>query len=133
MENALGPETQSLKIPMRIEQWNGSSFVTSADEDCSSYAAANLLHVDDLGAGSTTPSGSATLVSGEATLANQIQLSAPGMGNQGTSALQYQGDSWLRFDWDNDASTADTDATAAAAFGQYRGHDRITYWREVSN
>ena len=133
MENALGPETQSLKIPMRIEQWNGSSFVTSADEDCSSYAAANLLHVDDLGAGSTTPSGSATLVSGEATLANQIQLSAPGMGNQGTSALQYQGDSWLRFDWDNDASTADTDATATATFGQYRGHDRIIYWREVSN
>lgn len=133
MENAFGPETDNLKIPMRIEQWDGNHFVTNIDENCSAYTAANLQHVDSLGSGSTTPSGGSTLVNGEAPLASQIQLSAPGLGNQGSSALQYQGNAWLRFDWDNDASTADTDATATATFGQYRGHDRIIYWREVGN
>ncbi len=118
---------------MRIEQWDGSRFATNVDENCSAYSATNLQHVDNLGSGSTSPSGMSTLVNGEAALANQIQLFAPGIGNDGTSALQYQGDSWLRFDWDDDTSTADTDATATATFGQYRGHDRIIYWREVQN
>lgn len=133
MDNAYGPETNNLSIPMRIEQWDGSRFATNIDENCSAYSATNLQHVDNLGSGSTSPSGMSTLVNGEAALANQIQLSAPGVGNDGTSALQYQGDSWLRFDWDDDTSTADTDATTTATFGQYRGHDRIIYWREVQN
>jgi len=129
MGNVYGPEASALAVPMRIEQWDGNDFTTNPDENCSSYNAADLQHVDSLGTGSTTPSGASTLVAGEAALGSQIQLSPPGIGNEGSSALQYQGDSWLRFDWDN---TADTDATGTANFGRYRGHDRIIYWREVS-
>ena len=131
IDNAYGPETSALAIPMRIEQWDGSNFITNPDEGCSQYNAANLQHVDSFGSGSTSPSGSSTLVAGEAALGSQTQLSAPGVGNQGSSALQYQGDSWLRFDWDNNTATSDSDATATATFGQYRGHDRIIYWREI--
>lgn len=133
MDNAFGPETQSLGIPMRIESWNGSSFVTNTSDDCSSFSAANLIDTESLSGGSTTPSGSGTLGSGEAARVDQIRLSSPGENNLGSVGLEYQVDSWLRFDWDNDASTADTNPTATAIFGQYRGHDTIIYWREINN
>lgn len=137
MDNSFGPEIQSQLVPMRIEHWNGNRFVTNTDDSCTSYAAANLSHTDSLNGGSTTPStpaGATTiLVDGEAASGSQIQLSAPGAGHTGTSDLEYLGDSWLRFDWDNNPATADTNATATATFGQYRGHDRIIYWRELTN
>ena len=66
-------------------------------------------------------------------LTAQISLSAPGNGNTGQIQLEYLVDSWLSYDWDNDPLTPDSHPTAAAEFGQYRGHDRIIYWREVDN
>jgi len=90
---------------------NGNRFATNVDENCSIYSAANLQYINSLGSGSTSLLCTSTLVNGEAELTNQIQRSAPGIGNKGTSALQYKSDSWLRFDWD-------TDATATATFGQ---------------
>src|SRR5690606_36365991 len=40
---------------------------------------------------------------------------------------------WLRFDWNQDGDhNNDTELPPAnIGFGQYRGHDRIIYWREV--
>ncbi|WP_250656328.1 DUF6701 domain-containing protein [Alkalimarinus coralli] len=42
---------------------------------------------------------------------------------------------WLKYDWDGSGSiSGSVDApSATATFGRYRGHDRIIYWREVSN
>ncbi|WP_369821220.1 DUF6701 domain-containing protein [Oleiphilus sp. HI0080] len=39
---------------------------------------------------------------------------------------------WLRFNWDASADGSLEDAPLRfATFGQYRGNDRIIYWREV--
>src|SRR5690606_25923770 len=40
---------------------------------------------------------------------------------------------WLRFDWNQDGNHNNDTALPPAniGFGQYRGHDRIIYWREV--
>jgi MSHA biogenesis protein MshQ len=62
-----------------------------------------------------------------------LSLSAPGANNTGNVNLEFQVDSWLRYDWDNNPVTADTNPTSVAHFGQLRGHDKIIYWREVSN
>src|SRR5690606_5429124 len=39
---------------------------------------------------------------------------------------------WLRYDWNQNGShNDDLRLRANIGFGQYRGHDRIIYWREV--
>lgn len=122
MENAYGPETKNLGIPMRVEYWNGSAFDTNTSDDCTSYNASNLTVTPLLSNGSTTASGTGFVISGKAPLGSEISLSAPGSDNTGRVNLEFLVDSWLG-----------PNPSAFAMFGQYRGHDRIIYWREVSN
>ena len=129
LDNAFGPETTPLSIPQRVEFWDGVSFEVNTVDSCTTYDASNMTLATSL---STSASGADTLSDGEASLASAISLSAPGENSTGTVDLIYQSDTWLRFDWDNNATTADENPSATATFGQYRGHDRIIYWREVS-
>jgi len=133
MDNAFGPEISSLAIPMQVEYWAGSGFTTNSNDSCTSYAASQLIDSESLTGGSTTPSGSGSFASGKTPLGSEIFLSAPGANNVGTVDLEYLSDAWLRYDWDNNPVTPDTNPTATASFGQYRGHDRIIYWRELNN
>ena len=133
LDNAFGPETTPLSIPQRVEFWDGVSFEVNTVDGCTTYDASNMTLAPSLSnGGSTSASGADTLIDGEAPLASAISLSAPGANSTGTVGLTYQSDTWLRFDWDNNAITVDEDPSATATFGQYRGHDRIIYWREVS-
>ncbi|GAB5499209.1 MAG: hypothetical protein PsegKO_15200 [Pseudohongiellaceae bacterium] len=34
IDNAFGPETEPLEIPVRVEYWTGSDFITNIDDDC---------------------------------------------------------------------------------------------------
>ena len=133
MDNAFGPEISALPIPMRIEHWNGSAFETNTDDNCTHYNAINITDTESLSGGSTTPSGNGIFTSGSTAHASAVSLSAPGTGNVGTVDLDFEVDDWLKYDWDNDNTTADTNPTATATFGQYRGNDRVIYWREVLN
>lgn len=133
MENAFGPETSPLAVPMRTEYFDGTRFQTNLSDQCTTYQASNLSMTPSLSGGSSAATGSGTLTSGESVAGSRISLSAPGSGNVGNIDLEYQGDSWLQYDWDNNPATPDTHPTASASFGQFRGHDRIIYWREVEN
>lgn len=133
LENAFGPETSNLGIPMQIQYWAGANFQTNTSDTCSAYDASNLIDTESLSGGSTSASGSGLVSVGKVPLGSEIMLSAPGANNVGSVALEYQADSWLQYDWDNNPATADTHPTATAMFGQYRGHDRIIYWREVND
>ena len=133
MDGAFGPETQSLAIPMRIEFWNGSAFKENISDNCSTYDASDMIVTPTLSGGTTSLSGNGTLIFGEAPLNSQLSLSAPLANNTGTVDLEFQVDSWLRYDWDNNPVTSDTNPTAVVSFGQFRGHDRIIYWREMNN
>ena len=148
LENAFGPETNPLKIPMSAEFYDGSNFVTNTDDDCSTFDAANMRVAPNLkNSGTTSASGSGVAISGLAQLANQIELSAPGAGKDGIAELCLDVERWLKFDWNNDGldlgQVCDTTGTptmgdndnpmSTATFGRYRGHDRIIYWRELSN
>ena len=61
-------------------------------------------------------------------------FSAPEAGNMGTIdvSVDLSPFSWLQYDWDNDGSLGNH-PDVSASFGSYRGHDRIIYWREISN
>ncbi|MFT7315085.1 MAG: hypothetical protein ACI9J5_003241 [Paraglaciecola sp.] len=133
MDNAYGPEVSDLPIPMRVEHWDGSAFVNNTSDDCTNYNASNLTDTEFLTGGSTTPNGSGTVSSGEAPLGSELFLLSPGANNVGTVNLEFQVDDWLQYDWDNNSATLNTNPTSTAIFGQYRGHDRVIYWREVLN
>ena len=146
LENAFGPETAPLKIPMSAQYYDGTTFVTNTDDSCSVYDSMGMQVDPSLKAGgTTTPLGSGTASSGFAPLADQIELSAPGVGHEGTANLCLTVDAWLKFDWNGDgldltqacdltvSGEQNDNPTSTATFGRYRGHDRIIYWREVSN
>ena len=130
LHNAFGPDNQALAMPVEHQMYNGSKFVTNTviGAGCSypvtpsSDFSLTPSPFGDLTAASlTTP---VTWLSGEASL--QI----PASNLSGELQLEFDVPVWLRFDWDNNAGSADTNPRANAVFGRYRGNDRIINWRE---
>jgi hypothetical protein len=88
LDNALGPETSVLPIPITLEYWNGSGFATNALDSCttlnSSDIALDFTPVTNLIACETrVQAANVAFSSGVGTLA----LTAPGSGNNGTVLL----------------------------------------------
>ena len=148
MENAFGPETENLAIKAHAQYFAslGSSvnrFILNPDDNCTAFSAAELTltpsgtgatsfdSIEVGAAGSSNFSLNSPLDLGED---ENFRLSLPGAGNVGDVKIEVDLSSqpWLQYDWDADGSLDDHPAIKAT-FGQYRGHDRIIYWREVSN
>ncbi|WP_369600986.1 DUF6701 domain-containing protein [Hahella sp. SMD15-11] len=128
LENAFGPETLALDVPFSIQYWDGSQYLIHAGDNCTTYDVNDATYSLSL----TPPAGLTTTASGAGTVvagAGSLTLSAPGAGNTGTVILQWNQPDWLQDDFDGDG-TLDL-PSSGATFGQYRGHDRIIYWREV--
>ena len=124
MENAYGPETQPLIMPVKSEYWNGTRFITNTDDHCWNYTAAGAALSP---AGLTTVSGyDGTLIQG---VAEAVNLTAPGVGNTGTVTVNYTVPVFLQDDFSGTGTLESP--SGQATFGTYRGHDRIIYWREV--
>jgi len=132
VENTFGPETSDLPVPMAIQYYDGSSFVTNPLDSCTVFDAINLT-IDDinLNPGTTSASGSGSFISGTT---RRVILSAPGTPHQGAVPVSYTIPSmpWLLYDWNGDGNF-DQNPTAVATFGLFRGNDRIIYQREVNN
>ncbi|MGB1298977.1 MAG: DUF6701 domain-containing protein, partial [Psychrobium sp.] len=58
------------------------------------------------------------------------RLLIPASNLSGELPMEMDVPTWLRFDWDNNPATADTNPSANAVFGRYRGNDRVINWRE---
>lgn len=125
LQNAYGPETLSLEIPILTEYFDGASFVLNDEDVCTGYDSSNLLPLSPIsvGSGQTTASGNGVLLAGTG---NGLSLSAPGAGNDGSIDLQYDLDtaglSWLKSGGNNPA--------AKATFGIFKGNQRLIYMRE---
>ncbi len=129
LENSFGPETENLTQPVKIEFYDGSTFVTANTDDCSLIEPSNftLLNI------SLDPALSAVI--GSTTRVNQglsfdIQVQAPGQGNRGEIGVTYDTSPWLEYDWDGNGVYND-DPSSIITFGVYRGDDRTLHWREV--
>jgi len=141
MENAYGPDTQELKMKAYPQYYSSAgNFIAHGADLCTSVTPT----VTPLGSGGTslediTVGTATTTLSVNAPLNDtqneNFSFSAPGVG--GAGSIQVNQDlsaiPWLRFDWDGDGALDSEHPFVEAQFGQYRGHDRIIYWREVSN
>ena len=152
IENGFGPETSNLLMPMSIEEYNGTSFITNSDESCISGTLGNKFTSGTVGSGGLslwdyrlvdtntsdnllTSDSSASISTGtffQDGIYQEFFLSAPQGNKQGSFNLEYQVPVWLQFDWDGD-SLHDNNPLATATFGVFRGNDRIIYTREVFN
>lgn len=145
MLNAFGPETDDLTMPARAEYLNarlgaGGKYVANTADNCSNLSGTvstspagtgtGPITSIAVGSGSSDLSFSNTLSSGD----GQFLFSFPGSGNTGSIDVDVDLSAllWLQYDWNGDGSLQDHPG-ATATFGQYRGHDRIIYWREVAN
>ena len=141
IENGFGPETSPIAMPMYVQHWNGSTFVsneldsfTSFDSSLDSDNPSSGAVISDLmlAPATTTVSGKGTFFEGET---RQVVLSPPDPSKQGAVTLGFNVPEWLQYDWDNADNNFDGpyvgNPSATATFGLYRGNDRIIYWREV--
>lgn len=114
---------------MEIEHFDGTNFISTPDDNCTSYDAGKIT----LSNISLDPTLTAVIGSTGKFIAginSAIELQATGVGNQGEIGVVYDASDWLKYDWDNDGSYDDS-PSAVATFGIYRGNDRIIHWREV--
>lgn len=146
LDDAFGPESVNLPVSFYTEKWVGSFFVKNTDDNCTkllrsaiTYPSGSILVPGNL----TVPlSGGSTLGVYGSISATEVSFTggdglhyfqAPGSGtgsfNVGVDLASFP---WLRYDWNQNGSASDDTSLPAAhfGFGQYRGHDRIIYWRE---
>jgi MSHA biogenesis protein MshQ len=138
LSNVFGPETFSLDMAVQTEYYDGTSFILNTDDNCTALfdtapplSPVALSWTDNLSAGETTASLSsgATMSAGLGT----FSFSAAGLGNEGSVIYQYDTGTylpWLNTENDDDADYADN-PFGKITFGQFRGNDRMIYWREV--
>jgi MSHA biogenesis protein MshQ len=151
MTNAFGPELSDLRVPMRAEFYNGTTFVPNPNDVCSAVAIAPFVDVNagdtlvpadtcvqDSGSPGATGRGCAapgpgdrrfTATPGVGNPGNYVLwLRAPGAGRVGVLDVTATVPDWLRFDW---RGTGPVAPTARIGFGVYQGDRRAIHEREV--
>ncbi|MFT4929449.1 MAG: MSHA biogenesis protein MshQ [Phenylobacterium sp.] len=118
-----GPQTATLAVPMSQQTYNGSKFITNQADNCTDFSASQVSLKDiSLNPALTSASGSGLFVDGKTM---GLLLDPPGI--PGQIEVKYTVPSWLGADVNGDG---DFNPTAIVTFGQYRGNDRVIYWRE---
>jgi MSHA biogenesis protein MshQ len=130
IDNAFGPEVLDLKVPLRAEFWNGSAFITNTNDSAcpgSQFIVGDFTISDADGSDSLTPADLSS-VTYQALVMGTGSLTLGAPNKSGPLNINLNAPNWLKYDFDGNAS--DDTPTAQAFFGQYRGNDRIIYWRE---
>jgi hypothetical protein len=139
LRNAHGPEVAALTVPLFATYYINNAFERHTSDVCTEVEAddvvlSNAQQIDQsdgtifVGAGSTTLT---VLHQPPVAGALDLRLSAPGAGHTGFVNLSVDlgaggaGRPWLRYDWDANLSTAETDPGARATFGVYRGNPQV--------
>ena len=113
INNAHGSELLALALPIVAQYWNGTSFITSADDHLSVFSIGLGNYRINLNAGETTLT-LPTIANG----AGSIRLSAPGTGNNGSVDATATSPPYLPGN------------TGRATFGVYSGSNIFIYQRE---
>lgn len=151
LENGYGPESESLRLPLKAEyvasvSANGEAeWMTNKLDNCSLYEVTSSA---DAGESSTTglymapPSGFPE-VTAYSEPGLTLQRSTLNFGNEylyfsipnasGQVPLKQHVAPWLKWFWNYDGVAPSNlyDPRANAYFGTYRGHDKVIFWREV--
>lgn len=146
LDDAFGPESVHLPVKFATEYWTGNFFAAAETDQCTAiprqairYPAGTIDNdanrTVNLNGGSTQ--GQYADLQADAVIFNAGNaghfFSAPGTGTGNFVVdINLADRAWLRYDWNqNGDHSDDTGLRANFGFGQYRGHDRIIYWREV--
>jgi len=127
---ATGSELSPLRLPLVLEKWNGSAFVTNTDPVDSSCTEVSDIKLDSpRGNLSKGDIDALTVMLGDVLQGmRQITLSAPGVGKAGSVRVEPQVPSWLYFDW---LGTGPISPSAIATFGGYAGSKPLIFRREL--
>lgn len=112
--NAYGSELIALRLAVKVEYWNGSVFVASADDDLSVLTLTLGNYQQNLNAGETTLT-PPTIAGG----VGQAGLSKPGTGNNGSVDVSVTAPDYLPGN------------AGRAAFGKFKGSNEFIYLREA--
>ncbi len=148
--NAYGSELQNLALPLTAQYWNGTGWITNAADSCTTISAANFAFVFPVATSNNlTACETALAITGSAPTFTAT-LSKPGNNNNGwvdltlnlagasgnqcssvggigataTSAAKF----WLQYNW---RGIGNTNPTARATFGVYKGNKKQIYFREL--
>lgn len=149
--NAYGSELQNLALPLTAQYWNGTSWTANSADSCTTIAASNFAFVFPVASNNNlTACETAVVVTGSAPVftatlskpgANNngwtdltLNLATTASGNQCTSvggigaAATSAANSWLQYNW---RGAGNTNPTARANFGVYKGNKKQIYFREL--
>ena len=130
IENGFGPETESLRVSMQTQYFDGTNFVLNTDDNCTSMPAytkitsgnlydslaANQYRLLDTADGEPIIPAD-TSINGSGTVTNGIftgyEFTAPGANKRGALLMEYEAPAWLKYDW----STTDNNPSATFTFG----------------
>ncbi|MGI2179507.1 DUF6701 domain-containing protein [Shewanella frigidimarina] len=140
MDNTYGPENEILRMPTYAQYWNGSTWVTNMSDSCTQVI--DPLDGSEVYAPFLTSGQTVTRSDGNNTINVPMNSGQLPLLWQNTGSAAYRGqvtaplqvEDWLKWywNWDQASPTQLYDPRASAYFGRYRGHDKIIYWREVS-
>ncbi len=133
IENAFGPEESPLDQAVHVLQFDGSGWPVNSDDNCTPLDVSAAVYRADADSWSGNLSAADTSAMWWQDIQNGegwIRHLPPGMGHNGSVRYRYQAPSWLSGEFDGDGDYND-DSTALISFGQFRGNDRVIYWREA--
>ncbi|WP_061010742.1 DUF6701 domain-containing protein [Vibrio sp. CUB2] len=133
LDDVGGNQGTTLRVPLRVEYWNGSRFIANSDDSQTSvlgetedssqvhiWPTDNTAKVVSLGAGGRVSSGYSRSVTA---------MEAESYRQQTRVWLQLDGVlnaiPWLKYDWDKDGS--EENPSSVVTFGIHRGNDRVIY------
>jgi MSHA biogenesis protein MshQ len=126
-------------MEVSTEYYNGTNFVTNTDDSCTvlsvtepQFSPVALSWTDNLGVGETAPDPIPAMINLTAGV-GVINFTAAGIGNDGSVDYQYNTNSvlpWLNTENEESINYADN-PKGKVTFGQFRGNDRMIYWREI--
>ncbi|MBU2880199.1 LamG domain-containing protein [Aliiglaciecola lipolytica] len=145
IDNGFGPETENILLPVSTEYFNGTDFIQNTDDTCTLLTlTASDFSITDTSGGSTSAISILTsdfgMTSGktlgfEGIAVENADISVMGeyrieLLPVGDSSITW--DDFLQYDW-NGSESGIGNPSAIVSFGQFRGNDRIIYWRETGN
>lgn len=134
LDDVGGNQGTTLRVPLRVEYWNGSRFIANSDdsqtrvlgetEDGSQvhiWPTDNTAKVVSLGAGGLVSSGYSRSVTATEAESYRQQTRVWLDLESGGNSLP-----WLKYNWDN-KNAGEENPSSVVTFGIHRGNDRVIY------
>ncbi len=128
IDNNSGSDLNELLLPMSVEYYDGTQFVLNNEDNCTEFDKNNLTQLSPSSPVSVlqySGSGAGSFENGSYPVNNGIYAQPNGIG---IFKYEYETESWLQYDWQGDNSQLNPQGELQ--FGQFRGNDRVIYWRE---